>query len=167
MIVLLRCVDLSTVPSVIDPFCGTGTIARVLAAGGVKCCTNDINPQHAADTHADALQPGFYQRMSVAAVVTSPLFAVLDVALPLAVHSVTTVACIHVPGHFVTNGHLARMQYLQRLKQQGRLHIVYGLPRGPLGQRCAWLLVFRTPEVKRQLLAPSCQADADTTFWIE
>jgi hypothetical protein len=44
------------------------------------------------------------------AVVTSPWFAALDLALPLLVHNlsfflsaVDTVACIHVPGHYFTS----------------------------------------------------------------
>jgi hypothetical protein len=47
-----------------------------------------------ADSHADALQPGFYRRYAQkfgapSVIVTSPWFSVLDIALPLLVEAVT------------------------------------------------------------------------------
>ncbi len=88
------------------------------------------------------------------AVVTSPWFSVLDVALPLLVDAARVVACVHVPGHYLSSGPLPRFAYLQSLQRQGRLLILYGLPRGPTGWRCAWLVVFRSAAIKRALLLP-------------
>ncbi len=88
----------------------------------------------------DALQPTFYQKCAEAqgaidAVVCSPWFTVLDVAL--AVAAARSVVCMHVPGHYVASGLAPRYTYLQELQQQGRLAVLFGLPRGPMGWRCA------------------------------
>ena len=108
---------------------------------------NDICSHRPAGAHYDALQPAFYTAAAMhargmGAIVTSPPFAALDVALPLLVAAGSAVACVHVPGHYLTSGVAPRFAYLRGLQQQGRLHVVMGLPRGPIGRRCIWLLIF-------------------------
>jgi hypothetical protein len=153
---LLQAVDFSGVRSVVEPFCGSGSIAASLRACGIPVWRNDLNPYWPADSHQDALQPGFYQTLQrqgrCEVIVTSPWFSVLDVAAPLAVRYAAKVACLHVPGHWVANPSEPRSEWFKNLQRQGRLHAVMGLPRGPLGRRCAWVLVFSSPKVKEEML---------------
>jgi hypothetical protein len=94
------------------------------------------------------------------AIVASPWFTVLDLALPLAVHFARSVACVHVPGHYVTDAHPNRAAYLQTLMAAGRLHILWNLPKGPSGRRCGWLLVFASNELHERLIRPECRLAA-------
>ena len=153
---LLKAVDFSGVRSAVEPFCGSGVIANTLTAHGVPVWRNDLNPRWEADSHVDALQPGFYQDLQrkgrCDVIVTSPWFTVLDVAAPLAIRYASKVACLHVPGHWVANPSEPRQEWFKRLQRQGRLHAVMGLPRGPLGRRCAWVLVFASPRDKEEML---------------
>jgi hypothetical protein len=166
---LLECVNLAACATVVDPFSGTGTITRVLSKTGRRVYTNDIHPGHTAVSHRDALQPGFYTELRqqlgvVDAIVTSPWFAALDLALPLLVEAAASVACVHVPGHYLTSGVEPRYKYLRELQAQGRLHVIMGLPRGPMGRRCIWLLVFRSSAVRQRLLSPACRVEDGWTM---
>lgn len=71
--------------SLMDPFCGTGGIVDVLRQHDLVVSTNDLNPVNYADSHEGSLQPCFYKDKSVDVFVTSPYFAVRDLALPLKV----------------------------------------------------------------------------------
>ncbi|PNH01983.1 Retrovirus-related Pol polyprotein from transposon, partial [Tetrabaena socialis] len=86
---LLRCIDLGVGTCVLEPWSGTGGIVSVLQARGLAVVRNDINPRHPAEYYEDALQPGLYRRAQqshpFSAIVASPWFAVLDIALPLAI----------------------------------------------------------------------------------
>jgi hypothetical protein len=158
---LLSRVNLIECQSVVEPFNGTGAIAAALKGAGCSTVlTNDLCDLRAADMHVDALQPAFLnhagQRLGcpVDAVVSSPWFTVLDIALPLLVAAARTVVCLHVPGHYVSSGVMPRYAYLQELQRQGRLVVLFGVPRAAMGWRCAWLVVFRNAAVKRALLRP-------------
>ena len=160
--------DLTQLGVVLDPWVGTGTVARVLESMGVTTRTNDLNPSRKAHTHLDALQPGLYRstarQVSIDGVITSPWFAVLDIALPLAVLAARTVACVHVPGHYVTDAHPARCAYLKGLMAQGRLHILWNLPKGAMGRRCGWLLVFASSTLRDLLINPERRLSAPFSF---
>ena len=138
--------DLRTLGKICDPFVGTGTTARSLAALGVVSTTNDINATFQADFHSDALQPGFYKFLAgvkgVVSFITSPPFGVLDLAVPLLERFATHVAAIHVPSHYIFDAHPRRAAYLSRLQDVGRLFLLAGLERGPIDRRCLWMLVF-------------------------
>jgi hypothetical protein len=155
---LLQRVDLSDCKHVLEPFNGSGGISAALRAAGLTCVrTNDLASSRAADMHEDALQPGFYQQYAQRygrpdVIVTSPWFAVLDLALPLIVDAVKVVACVHVPGHYISSGLGPRYSYLRSLQRAGRLVVLFGVPRGPLGWRCAWLVVFRSAALRTQLM---------------
>ena len=88
------------------------------------------------------------------AVVMSPFFTVLDLALPLAVQHAQRVVCCHVPGHYVTNAPRARMDWLTQLQAEERLMLIVGLPRGPTGRRCMWLIIFRTKRLRDRMTRP-------------
>ena len=137
---LLNSVDFSGCNSVFDPYAGSGTVSRVFAQAGYTVRSNDINPLWGHCSQADALQPGSYMPVSQV-IVTSPPFDLLDLAAPLAAAQAGMAACVHVPGHWISNPRPARQQWLQQLAVQNRLHIIMGLPRGPSNRRCAWVIV--------------------------
>ena len=158
---LLRRVLLQNCSHVLEPFNGLGAISRALRAAGCRrVTTNDLCAAYEADLHLDALQPATYaelERLTAApvdAVVTSPWFPVLDIVLPLLERCARSVVCVHVPGHYIASGVGPRYAYLQQLQRQGRLVVLFGVPRGVLGWRCAWLLIFKSPALKRALLTP-------------
>ena len=88
--------------------------------------------------------------MGPCAVVTSPWFGVLDVALPLLAHFARPVAFVHVPMHYVLDAHSRRAHFLAELQNAGRLLFVGNLPLGPLHRRCMWVGIFHTAEAREQ-----------------
>jgi hypothetical protein len=108
--------------------------------------------------HKDALTETFYRDMrkahGVQSVICSPWFRMLDLAMPLALAGCSTVACLHVPGHFLYDAHPIRHAWLKQKHDEGKLAVLTGLPMGPLGLRCIWLLLFATAELKRVVLRP-------------
>ena len=159
---LLAHVDLRGQGTMLDPWCGTQGIASALRSQGLTVFTNDINPRHPADSHSDALQPAFYSALAAKGwadvVVTSPRFLLADLALPLAVHFARVAVCMHLPGHYLTDAHPARLHWLRRMHASGRLHVVMGLPKGPLGRRCVWLVVVASAALRKRLLAGAGQS---------
>ena len=154
---LLDCVDFRGCARVLDPWSGDGAVARVFNARGLPVTTNDLDSQRAATWHEDALQPGFYSAMRARlgrldALVFSSWFTFLDLALPLAASAADVVACAHVPGHWLTDAPPPRQAWLRSLQSAGRLAIVTGLPRGPMGRRCLWVCVFKTAQLRKRML---------------
>jgi len=118
---------------------------------------NDWNPQLGWTEARNALQPGNYRAWrkkygQCDAVMTSPWFAVLDIALPLAVLASRKVACVHVPSHYMTDMTESMAQYFRHLSHAGRLHVISHLEHGPIGRRCMWVLVFKNPLLRARLL---------------
>jgi SAM-dependent methyltransferase len=165
---LLTAMDFTQVGSILDPWAGTGTVKLAFEGSGLPVVDNDINPRSPALWHENALQPSFYlrvaQRVSIGAVVTSPWFTVLDLALPLAVSAAQSVACVHVPGHYLTDAHPSRVAYLRRLMQEGRIHFLWNLPKGPSGRRCCWILIFASAAYMRLLLKSDNLDSASVSF---
>ena len=155
---LLQFIDFTRVGAVLDPWAGTCTIQRIFEKHQLAALSSDLALLSPTPRHADALQPSFYRRtqarQAIDAVVTSPWFAALDLAVPLAVLAARAVACIHVPGHYITDAHPARVRYLRELMREGRLHVLWNLPKGPMGRRCGWLIVFATPRLAGWLIRP-------------
>jgi hypothetical protein len=152
IVVLLQAVDFSKCSGFFDPFAGSGSIAHVFSKVGHKVLQNDLNVFWQHPSAVDALQPYSYDWASSQVIVTSPPFDVLDIAAPLIALKAGAVACIHVPGHWLSSPRVARQRWLQQLAADGRLHVIMGLPRGMAGRKCAWVLVFRTAYIKHQLL---------------
>jgi hypothetical protein len=150
---LLEGVDFSGCSSFYDPFSGAGTISRVFGSAGFRVRQNDMNPFWGAATAADALQPGSYL-LPYQILVTSPPFEVLDLAVPLLAAKAGVAACVHVPGHWLSNPRAARQQWLQQMAAAGRLHIIMGLERGPSHRRCAWVVIFSSVHRRAQLCTP-------------
>jgi hypothetical protein len=166
---LLAAVDFTQVGAILDPWAGTGSVKLSFAGAGLPVVDNDINPRSPARWHENALQPSFYlrvaQRVSIGAVVTSPWFAVLDLALPLAASAAQSVACVHAPGHYLTDAHPSRVAYLRRLMQENRIHFLWNLPKGPSGRRCCWILIFASA-AHMKLLLKSDNLDSTTVSFI-
>ena len=156
--VLFKVVDLSWSSSIMDPWAGTGTIPRTLRTQGHVVYSNDIHRGYKTDTHEDALQPGFYLKPrregKLGAIVCSPWFRVIDLAAALAVHYAEHVVCLHAPGHFITDAAEPRRSWLSKLKSEGQLVVVTGLPNASLGWKCMWVIVFASREVKERMLRP-------------
>ena len=151
--ILLHAVDFSGFTVFYDPFAGSGTVVKVFAGAGYQMADNDVNPAFRCSTAVDALQPYTYDWLAPQVIVSSPPFELLDLAAPLLVAKAGVVACIHVPGHWLSNPRAARQAWLQQLADQGRLHIIMGLPRAVVGRRCAWVLVFGSSTLRQQMLA--------------
>jgi len=153
---LLTHVDFSNIWRILDPFSGTGAIAHTFSSWGLKVHTNDLNPNLPSHTHEDALRLNFYTTwngdMPPDAIVTSPWFGLLDIAIPLLIHAAKILVCVHVPGHYLSDAHPARASYLKRLAASHRLHVLWNLPRGPTGRRCAWLLIFKHKGHREKML---------------
>ncbi|GIL53082.1 hypothetical protein Vafri_8766 [Volvox africanus] len=164
---LLDGLDLSKCVGVLDPWTGRGNIARMLLLHRLLVHSNDIDHQHEADWHEDALQPAFYHRVQDVrpydAIITSPWLAMLDLlALPRATFFAPLVA-MHVPSHPVTNAHEARWKYLQKLADEGRLALMMGSPRWRMGQRGGWTVVFATRALKGAML---CREATGKGAWV-
>jgi len=149
---LLAAVDFSKCSSIGDPFAGAGSIAKGFRVAGFMVWENDINPRCRCPLSVDALQPGTYTQRPTQALVTQPPADVLDLAVPLLAAQAGAVACVHVPGHWLSAAPPARQQWLQGMAEQGRVGVLSGLPRGALEQRAAWLLVFSSSATREQLL---------------
>jgi site-specific DNA-cytosine methylase len=117
----------------------------------------------AADYGLSALQPATYRRIKeergLDAVIMRPLFTALDLALPLAVEFTTQVVCCQIPGKFLTDAPVARMQWLRQLQQEERLMWVAGRPQVPNGHQCIWLVVFRSAAVRDVMRRQGAGAD--------
>lgn len=155
---LLDLVDFSLVPCVVDMFAGTSPVSRTLGHAGFQVITNDLHPSLETDFHLDAQQPSSYRQIrslyGLDAVATSPPFALLDLVLPLAVHFAGQLVCCHVPSRYVSGAPPARASWLEQLREDGRLLLTAGPPRGPAGRRCTWLIIFRSRALRSALLHP-------------
>ncbi|KAK3284418.1 hypothetical protein CYMTET_7919 [Cymbomonas tetramitiformis] len=152
-------VDWKSIDGVWDPWVGTGVISEVMVEQWpqLRFMNNDWNPQLGWSEARDALQPGNYRIWKEKyggcdAVVTSPWFAALDIAFPLAVMASRVVACVHVPSYYLTDMTESRAACFRRLSQSGRLHVIGHLEHGPIGRRCMWVLVFKNPLVRAKML---------------
>jgi hypothetical protein len=154
---LLAVLDFSRCGVIVDPWAGTKVVAEEFAKNGHAVISNDLSGAHNCELQEDALQPAFYRGLAqkhgrVDAFVFSPWFSFLDMAVPLAVLHAARVVCVHVPGHFITSPHPARLAWLRELQLRRRLRVVVGLPRGPTGRRCLWFCIFASPLVAESMV---------------
>ena len=153
---LLRHVDLKQATGVVEPFAGSGNIVRVLRKHGLQVVSNDLNPAHGARYCLDACQPRSWETLSMhlgvnGAVVTSPWFDVLDLALPVMMHK-AAIVCMHVPYGYVPAGGIARQAFLAQLAREGRLMLIMGLERQGGLRNCAWLCVFASRQLRSRMV---------------
>jgi hypothetical protein len=148
--------------TVLDPWAGDGTLANVVRPYAGMVISNDFNPCHINDLRMDALQPSTYRivaalqthRQPYSAIVTAPWLTVADIAVPLAAVFSPAVACLLLPGNYVTNAPPARHQWLARLLAAGRLHLVVGMPQRASTVNYIWLLIFKTAAMKADFIKP-------------
>ena len=140
--VLLRALDFSGCSVSYDTIAGSSTIVEQFRVQGYTVVQNDITSYWQHPSAVDALQPYTYDWVVPQVIVSSPPFDALDMAAPLMAAKAGAIACIHVPGHWLTSRRVGRQRWLQQGAMEGRLHIIMGLPREATGQECAWFLVF-------------------------
>ena len=154
------------VTRVLDPWAGEG-VTRSALGDLVAVALSDLRqrrgirlqPLHAL---ANALESSDLNNLEAClgpftGIVASPWFAFLDVALAAAVSVGYQFVAFHVPGHYLTSAHPSRASYLQRVAEEGRLLILSNLPRASFGGRCGWLIIFKTPELRRLLVTQDTQ----------
>jgi hypothetical protein len=152
--------------TVFDPWFGSGSSNHFLRDMGVrKVLGSDASPR--LDTHAfcgDGLLALTYTRArrhfggSLDLIVTSPWWALLDLAVPMAYCQADLAAFIHVPYYYSTQGPPARLSWLTDLARRELAYQVLCEDRGNTGFRSAWLLLFRSIEARDALLPsfPRC-----------
>jgi hypothetical protein len=148
----------------LDPWSGTGSTAHTLRADTrtthVNVILSDADYSVGADHYGNALDPTFmnglraYYANRIDVIVTSPWFAMLDLALPTMINIATRAVFCHVPGHYLTNMPHGRRDWIRQLIREGRVHALSNLPVGPYGRACVWLCIFKTRADKSELLRP-------------
>lgn len=156
-------VDLSSdaVGTIFDPWAGTLSIESVLSKyHGARVISNDFNPASPAQFHMDALRSTTYdlaetyaqeQGSSVGAIVTSPHWRLLDMAMPLAIQRAASVVCFHVGAQFFDSAPARRRQFWQKLSDENRRVDVQLSQRNTASGTSRWLIVFKTEAEKRRL----------------
>ena len=59
---------------------------------------------------------------------------------------------MHAPGHYITDAPAPRRAWFSRLKDEGRMVVVTGLPNAAMGWKCVWVLVFASSAVKERMM---------------
>lgn len=149
---LVARVDLSRSLVVVDPFCGSNTIATELrSALGLDVVANDIRSE-CGTTHCDAASPPYYAALgdTVDAIVTSPPFELLDLVLHQIVRAARKVACVHAPIGYM-EGTDARWRFFKRLHRESRLYVSAAMCNAR--QRyCVWLVIFASSALRTEML---------------
>jgi hypothetical protein len=144
--------------TVLDPHCGTGTTRRELQPWlCAKIILSDIDVAVEADDHGDALDRTYMNSLCrkygfIDAIVTSPRFDYLDLALPVLVETARLAVLCHVPTSYLFNPPDGRQVWLNRLAQEGRLHVIVINCTSKMGWRCAWMCIFKNAHLKELLL---------------
>eukprot|EP00873_Tetraselmis_striata_P016708 jgi/Tetstr1/436972/TSEL_025744.t1 len=162
---------------IFGPWAGHGSTAEALRPCGATVINNDFNPMYQTEMCEDALESYVYQcardvTATVATttmttttmttqprlgapfvVVTSPWFQLLDMALPI-MASCAYILFVQVPIFYIAQGPSPRMQWLRRLGDCGRLHIIAGdVQRNRTTRRSTlWLAIFRDNELQEREL---------------
>lgn len=159
MVCLLQSVRFERFDTVLDPWCGTGTIAKQLKSWsvGARLVSSDLDEAVVADEHGDALDRSFMRDIvgkygCIDAVVTSPRFEYLDLALPVLVETARLAVLCHVPTSYLFNPNDGRQRWLATLAEEGRMHVIIINCRANTNWRCAWLCIFKNAHWKKILL---------------
>ena len=158
---LLEHVNVSKSGYVLDPWAGTCSIEAALQKRQIfNVISNDLNPASSAITHMCSLRPSSYDHWTdvatannsrLGAIVTSPHWHYLDLAIPLAVEYAEDVACIHVPWTYFSDMPERRKKYLINLSRSKRLHVIQCKNAGSYGKVCAWLVIFKDNHTRKLL----------------
>ena len=146
---LARAVDFSGCQSILDPFSGAGSISKFFKSSLGRQIRTYVG------THQAALQPAFYAQYPAQVIVTAPPAELLDLIVPLATVAASAVACVYVPGSWVSSPPEPRQRWLRTLRDSDRLVVLMGSHTEPMGTRGVWLLGFSTPQIKQAMLRPT------------
>jgi len=146
---LARAVDFSGCHSILDPFSGAGSISKFFKSSLGRQIRTYVG------THQAALQPAFYAQYPAQVIVTAPPAELLDLIVPLATVAASAVACVYVPGSWVSSPPEPRQRWLRTLRDSDRLVVLMGSHTEPMGTRGVWLLSFSTPQIKQAMLRPT------------
>lgn len=154
---LFKVIHSNELYNVCDPFGGTGTISKYIKNNfkDIQIISNDLCKHHGEhDFYENALDIEFYEQFgeSFDAIITSPWFAILDLAIPILMKYARYFIAVHVPAYYITNAHEHRIKFIKRLMRQGRVHIVGNLPHAVIGWRCVWLLIFKDRSTARRYI---------------
>jgi len=169
---LLEHVDFASAGFIVDPWAGACSIeARFRTRGLQSVISNDLNPHSPAPHHLDALQPPSYDSWALlasslsshmGAVVTSPHWAFLDLAIGLAVDAAEEVACLHVPPAYLMQPPSRRRQFFKELMDQNRLFVLQCRNPGTVGRLCTWLVIFSSASTRQRLgRSPAARGDSN------
>jgi hypothetical protein len=167
---LVSALDWGRVRSVWDPWAGAGSTRYALGRLTRVCSTdilhrevfsglNDVHGKAPLHALANALEPSDTSTVlstfgPFTGIVSSPWFAYLDLGLCAAMSLNASFVAFHVPGHYFSSATPPRAKFLQRLSNEGRLFVSANLPRGALGKRCAWIVIFASQAVRDRILRP-------------
>ena len=156
--VLQQAVNWADLSTILDPWAGAGGTAAAFPTHRVTL-TDVVRRTADLSAVANALEPSHQDELTSGngglfdAVVCSPAFAFLDLALPAAIRCARYLAAFHVPGGYVTDAPPARKAFLQKLDDEGRRVDLYGLPvLKQTGVRHIWILVFASRGDARRFL---------------
>jgi transposase InsO family protein len=156
--VLRQAIDWDSLGTVLDPWAGAGGTAAAFPRHRV-ILTDVVNRTPRLSAMANALEPSHQDELMATnggqfdAVVCSPAFAFLDLAVPAGIRCARYLAAFHVPGGYVTDAPPARKAFLQKLDDEGRRVDLYGLPiLKQTGVRHIWIVVFASRQDAQRLL---------------
>ena len=153
---LLEIIDLKNVKRVLEPFNGTGIISRTLEStiNGIHVVTNDICSEHGDQLlYENALDSKLYiENGPFDAIITSPWFVMLDVAIPLMLKHCKKFLAIHCPAYYLTNAPNPRLRYIKKLADEKRILAISSMTRkNPTRMACIWLVIFKSKEEKNKV----------------
>jgi hypothetical protein len=155
---LLDIIDFKDVNYILEPFDGTSCISKYLKTKlgkELKMLTNDISPDHGnPDLCENALDSKLYnEHGQFDAIVTSPWFAMNDIAIPLMMKHCKYFLAVHVPSYYICNAPAPRMQFIKKLTKEKRLFIISDMPRdNPTRMSCLWMVIFTNKDVAKKFI---------------
>lgn len=158
---LLEIVNFQSIRKILEPFDGTGTISNVLKKSlskDVKIITNDICPEHGnPELCENALDNKLYNEIGqVDAIITSPWFVMLDIAIPLMLKHCKSFLAIHCPSYYMTNAPNPRLKFIKKLAKENRVISISSMTRNnPTRMSCIWLVIFKDEDEKKKRLMNS------------
>ena len=145
----------------LDPWAGTCTIEAVLSKFyGAAVLSNDYNPASPAPFHLDSLRAESYDQFCaeaskrgsyLGAIVCSPHWALMDVALPLALQAAAHVVCLHVSSQFFETYPARRRAFMDSYARAGLRLDINLAQKNTSSTSGKWVILFKTPADRLRL----------------